>query len=702
MEFGVGSLGNGFLDDHKHFILPVFETILRLPGPLLLELWWRKKNMNFTQITEEVFDNESLQYLDSTRILEFVHSRNLDDSVAVMLSYSILFICGIILLIPLKKLFTIYTHLSSFMLFAFGYYMSSCYIEGEQNSEDDSLRLDSFVKLERHGSFIAAQVALAVFQSCLLKLTSDFEILILPIYVLPIFGRMCGVPKDSLIILHNISCCMNFLIICGFIYYIIPLLNKEIKSGLKKVRTIIIVRGIGYGAVMIFKRLRLIQLLTTSWITMLITKMVYEYYGKERSIDDLGSALIATIADCTSTPISLLSLALTVSQICKLIVHGVQYVVFNNERGIEREGHQGYTEALTLLLLCAQAGLLGMKTEQKTFMLTLVLFIVLSALFQSLYNLLEPQMLALASSRNASKFRHVKSLLFAFILAISPIIMSFTLMDILPIDLWCVIIVANCTLTSIRTISTIIIYFLTFIENKAMEPWELLDDLIFFCRTVTRFLELFLATFVVLHGIFASFYGYWSTISITIMTFHTYFNVYKNTKTGIATIKARFTAVTKIKQLPKITGKRLEECEDLCAICFMEMRREARITPCKHVFHGYCLKKWMFVKTVCPLCYNSLSSKEEAEMIEGNGNDGELQRLLIGQNTFNQNNVNIDNANLSNSERSSSFSSDDFSEDSMTDSSEVGVNLETMMLNSNVGQRMYFNATATMDDWESE
>lgn len=40
------------------------------------------------------------------------------------------------------------------------------------------------------------------------------------------------------------------------------------------------------------------------------------------------------------------------------------------------------------------------------------------------------------------------------------------------------------------------------------------------------------------------------------------------------------------------------------------MSSGARITPCKHVFHGFCLRKWLFVRAVCPLCYADLSKDE--------------------------------------------------------------------------------------------
>ncbi|KAK6043300.1 zinc finger, C3HC4 type [Cooperia oncophora] len=45
---------------------------------------------------------------------------------------------------------------------------------------------------------------------------------------------------------------------------------------------------------------------------------------------------------------------------------------------------------------------------------------------------------------------------------------------------------------------------------------------------------------------------------------------------------------------------------DVCAVCLMEMWEEARVTPCKHFFHGACLRKWLAVRQVCPLCYSEL------------------------------------------------------------------------------------------------
>lgn len=45
----------------------------------------------------------------------------------------------------------------------------------------------------------------------------------------------------------------------------------------------------------------------------------------------------------------------------------------------------------------------------------------------------------------------------------------------------------------------------------------------------------------------------------------------------------------------------IEEWDDICAVCLNRMSR-ARITPCNHLFHPYCLKQCLRISLYCPLC----------------------------------------------------------------------------------------------------
>lgn len=97
--------------------------------------------------------------------------------------------------------------------------------------------------------------------------------------------------------------------------------------------------------------------------------------GKGRGFDEIGAIFLASVAESTNTPLSLLALALTVSYFCKQILTVAECIV-GGQRGHRHVlANGGYTGALTVALLCAQIGLLGMQTEQKAFLLGLVFFI---------------------------------------------------------------------------------------------------------------------------------------------------------------------------------------------------------------------------------------------------------------------------------------------------------------------------------------
>lgn len=38
----------------------------------------------------------------------------------------------------------------------------------------------------------------------------------------------------------------------------------------------------------------------------------------------------------------------------------------------------------------------------------------------------------------------------------------------------------------------------------------------------------------------------------------------------------------------------------------------ARVTPCGHLFHGVCLRKWLFVRRSCPMCHRELRLEPSA------------------------------------------------------------------------------------------
>jgi dTDP-D-glucose 4,6-dehydratase len=62
----------------------------------------------------------------------------------------------------------------------------------------------------------------------------------------------------------------------------------------------------------------------------------------------------------------------------------------------------------------------------------------------------------------------------------------------------------------------------------------------------------------------------------------------------------------------------------------------AKITRCRHYFHGVCLRKWLYVQDKCPLCHEIIINQEPT-----NSKTNEVE---------NENIANIDNANNHNIE----------------------------------------------------
>ena len=71
-------------------------------------------------------------------------------------------LCLILLTVPLEKLFRMYVHVVSLLLFGLAHFLSVRYVVLEREDSDPDLKLDDFTKLERHGFYFIAQVGFIV------------------------------------------------------------------------------------------------------------------------------------------------------------------------------------------------------------------------------------------------------------------------------------------------------------------------------------------------------------------------------------------------------------------------------------------------------------------------------------------------------------------------------------------------------------
>lgn len=62
-----------------------------------------------------------------------------------------------------------------------------------------------------------------------------------------------------------------------------------------------------------------------------------------------------------------------------------------------------------------------------------------------------------------------------------------------------------------------------------------------------------------------------------------------------------------------------------CSICLEDVviGGEAKEMPCRHVFHGICIEKWLGMHGSCPLCRYQMPADEEDESTKVEGEEGE-------------------------------------------------------------------------------
>lgn len=160
------------------------------------------------------------------------------------------------------------------------------------------------------------------------------------------------------------------------------------------------------------------------------------------------------------------------------------------------------------------------------------------------------------------------------------------------------------------------IYCLFLYDASREDAWEALDDVIYYTRAVVRCLEFMVALFVVCAGFHESLVGQWSWSNSAVLVVHCYFNVWQRLQTGWVSFLRRREAVKHINGLPSASEEELAAHNDVCAICYQSMNisGSVRVTRCRHLFHGSCLRKWLYVQEKCPMCSASINLIQAEEV----------------------------------------------------------------------------------------
>ncbi|XP_068195748.1 RING finger protein 145 [Antennarius striatus] len=513
----------------------------------------------------------------------------------------------VVLVLPLRHIVTLYLHILAALLVYMGHQISKDYVREElQYGYSGAVYLD-FLAFNRFVSAMTSQIILSTLCAFLMKTR---KVWLFSAHMLPLLARLCAASHSTLLTVNTFSMGLTGAGIAMFLlsHLFVPYrLARACYSELLQQEVIELYRLLAVG-ISLWNQFAVPVLFTVFWFVLFVVQLYSDTVSGNASAGHQGIIffLLTSVSECCATPYSLLGLTFVVSylalgllNLCKFYLGG--YAAVQNENVM----HRGVTEGVTLLLLALQTGLLDMQALQRTFLLSIILFIVVTSTLQSMIEITDPIILALGASRNRSVWKHFRGLSMCLLLLVFPIFMAYKISQFFHMDFWLLILVSSCMLTSLQVTGTLLIYSLFMVELFRSDPIESLDEVIYWVNAVSRVLEFLVALCVVAYGTWESLFGEWSWMGASVIIIHSYFNVWLRAQSGWRSFLLRQEAAKKINSLPRATAQQLQQHNDVCAICFQEMS-SAVITYCGHFFHGNCLRKWLYVQETCPMCHQTV------------------------------------------------------------------------------------------------
>ncbi|KAM4543137.1 RING finger protein 145 [Odontesthes bonariensis] len=513
----------------------------------------------------------------------------------------------VVLILPLRHIVTLYLHILVVLLLYMGHQISKDYIREElQYRYEGAVYLNSLA-FNRFVSAMTSQIILSTLCAFLMKTR---KVWLFSAHMLPLLARLCAAPHAALLTVNAFSMGLTGVGIATFLLsnlFVPYRLTRAAYSELFNLEVIELYRLLAVG-ISLWNQFAVPVLFSVFWFVLFIVQLCSDIMSAGGSVTHQGIMffLLTSVSECCATPYSLLGLTFVVSymalgllDLCKFYLGG--YAAVQNENVM----HRGVTEGVTLLLLALQTGLLDMQALQRTFLLSIILFIVVTSTLQSMIEITDPVILALGASRNRSLWKHFRGLSMCLLLLVFPVFMAYKISHFFHMDFWLLILVSSCMLTSLQVTGTMLIYFLFMVELFRSDPIESLDEVIYWVNAVSRVLEFVVALCVVAYGTWESLFGEWSWMGASVIIIHSYFNVWLRAQSGWRSFLLRQEAAKKINSLPRATAEKLQQLNDVCSICFQEMS-SAVITYCGHFFHGNCLRKWLYVQETCPMCHQTV------------------------------------------------------------------------------------------------
>jgi len=332
-------------------------------------------------------------------------------------------------------------------------------------------------------------------------------------------------------------------------------------------------------------------------------------------------SLMAALSSSCENWLSLLGMASVISKACRFSDALVMLVSGTNAHAGHDDHDVGTLSAILFVILAFQTGLSSIEAPARLLRLFRNICLIVVAVMQSQHAVVHSQLMSLGAGQNIHVIRHVRALALAAFLAVTPAVFVWWLWTTEgKADTWLLALTALSAEIIIKVIVSVLTYVLFVIDSLRSSFWNNFDDYVYVVQSVGNTIEFLIGIFLFVNGIWKLLFESGGAIRAMMMCLHAYFNIFQQAIKGWQTFLRRQGAAKKVGLLPVATERQIAERDDVCPICYHLFNGCARVTNCGHLFHDVCLRKWLYIKDVCPLCHQSIvasSSSEAAASEEG-------------------------------------------------------------------------------------
>ncbi|XP_076630345.1 TRC8 ring finger protein [Colletes latitarsis] len=403
--------------------------------------------------------------------------------------------------------------------------------------------------------------------------------------------------------------------VCNFVfwYHGITML-KTIYMGYQHTSNFINHYGLSALAETEWIRLNVPCVLRTFWLLRVgrqVIEILLNHYGEE-TFTYFAMTKTLLISGC-ETLTAVLGMTSIISFICHYIGCFFQWVMLTEDWD---EKSIGTLSAILFYILALQTGLTSLDGEKRLVRLCCNFCLLFTVVLHFVHNIVNPLLMSLSASHNPALHRHIRALAVCAFLILFPVLLLVYLWSHFTVSTWLLTVSVFNIEVIVKVVVSLAIYSLFLIDAYCSVFWEQLDDCVYIIRSFGNTVEFAFGIILLINGFWVLVFESSGAIRAVMMCLHAYLNIWCEAKTGWSVFMKRRMAVNKINSLPDAKAEQLQSLDDVCAICYQEMQ-SAKITLCKHFFHGICLRKWLYVQDRCPLCHKVLYKVENVQNNKG-------------------------------------------------------------------------------------